>query len=225
MEKVKDAGAVIYADAIERELYLFFDRITPAGKDDDGDGRARIYKAIKDAPQNVFTAALRAAGRACFKKHDLLDVKYLGIDNRYDIGKVNALTDIYINICQLYDKECSIYGFSVFSGVEYETISKWISGARGVELTNGGNEIAKKLLKAQEESLSSMLISGGKRNPVGILGALNHRFAWNMPGVTRETIKRAALPADNLPRLCTPAADNMPALPAADSMPDDAPPQ
>ena len=226
MEKVNDAGGIVYADAIEQCLLDYFDERTSAGKDDDG--RARIFNAIKDAPQNIFIAAMHAAGRAVIKRDALIDNRYRGIDNRYNYNAVSVLADIYINICLEYDKEISLFGFSMFSGINYETLRQWEiggHGGRGDAVTISGSEIVKKLLSAQENSLAAMLVSGGRRNPVGILGALNRRFAWNMPGVTRETIKHAALPAGDLPRLCAPAADNMPALPAVDSMPDDAPPQ
>ena len=70
------------------------------------------------------------------------------------------------------------------------------SNSRGVIL-------AQKIKAANEGSLSDILTSG-KRNPVAILGALNHRHGWNMPGVRDQAPRRQALPAAALPRLTGP---------------------
>lgn len=36
---------------------------------------------------------------------------------------------------------------------------------------------------------------------MGILAILNHRFRWNLPGVSRENTQRALLGAADLPKL------------------------
>lgn len=125
----------------------------------------------------------------------------------YDEYKVNRLCDIYINICYENDKEISVLGFSKLTGINPDTIYSWRNeeyrsniyydsdGNRigniqmwrinhpgeeyRQELGSSCSEVYKKLHREREESLSGMLISG-KKNPVGLLGALNRHYGWNM---------------------------------------------
>ena len=55
-------------------------------------------------------------------------------------------------------------------------------------------DIVQKLRIFREESLSNKLATGNK-NPVGILAILNRHFAWNLPGVSRESTNKTALTA------------------------------
>ena len=87
------------------------------------------------------------------------------------------MCDIYINLCYEYDKEISILGFCKLTGIVQDTIYQW--GAESSRAGTSASEIYKKLSREREESLSNMLISG-KRNPVGLLGALNRHYGWNM---------------------------------------------
>ena len=87
------------------------------------------------------------------------------------------ICDIYINLCYEYDKEISILGFSKLTGINQDTFYDW--GNQSSRPSSSACEIYKKLSQEREESLSNMLISG-KRNPVGLLGALNRHYGWNM---------------------------------------------
>lgn len=98
-------------------------------------------------------------------------------NNAYDIEKVNYVCDIYINLCYEYDKEISQMGFSKLTGIALDTLNQW--GNETSRPSSSASEIYKKLTAEREESLSNMLISG-KRNPVGLLGALNRHYGWNM---------------------------------------------
>ena len=68
-------------------------------------------------------------------------------------------------------------GFGKLTGISQDTLYQW--GAETSRPSSSGSEIFKKLTTEREESLSNMLISG-KRNPVGLLGALNRHYGWNM---------------------------------------------
>ena len=139
-------------------------------------------------PQSRWNAALLYINNNFFKIHpDILkssnyvsgNLKHNNSSNNnaYDLEKVNTLCDIYINLCYEYDKEISILGFSKLTGINQDTFYDW-----GDESSRPGSsacEIYKKLKCEREESLSNMLISG-KRNPVGLLGALNRHYGWNM---------------------------------------------
>lgn len=95
-------------------------------------------------------------------------------------------------MCSMYDKECSILGFSLLTGIHKDTFMDW--GANERKLSTKGFELVQKLRDFREESLSNKLATGNK-NPVGILAILNRHFAWNLPGVSRESNNKTALTA------------------------------
>ena len=160
---------------------------------------------LRDISQNVWNGMLLYVQRHVFKGTDKLRKKE-NIDdssclpsncNAYDIDKLNDLSDYYILLCNQYDKEVSIMGFSTLTGIDADTIYQWNNDR---SLIQKGVIIYKKLSKEREESLSAKLVTG-KQNPVGVLGVLNRHYQWNMPGVTREQSSRQALAAADLPRL------------------------
>lgn len=143
---------------------------------------------MRKEPQSRWNAALLYINRNYFKiQPDILktgnycegNLKHgnSSNNNAYDIDIINNICDIYIDLCYEYDKEISILGFSKLTGINQDTLYDW-----GNESSRPGTsacEIYKKLSREREESLSNMLISG-KRNPVGLLGALNRHYGWNM---------------------------------------------
>lgn len=166
----------------------------------------RGIEDMEKESQNKWSAAMRYVGQHVFKGTQKLREKptivregFSGVtnDNAYDLDKVNALVDYYVNLCYEYDKEVSMNGFSFISGIPQEILTVWggvyTEGYGNIRKTGeAGLRIIRKLKSNNEESLSGMLISGGKRSPVGILGALNRKHGWNM-GQPLE-IQRNGLP-------------------------------
>ena len=167
-------GTEIY----ENDIYLFLDQYITEHDIED----------MHKEPQSRWNAALLYINKNYFKvKPDILKSDNYSSgnllhgnksnNNAYDIEKVNNVCDIYINLCYEYDKEISQMGFSKLTGIALDTLGQW-----GNETSRPGSSasgIYKKLTAEREESLSNMLISG-KRNPVGLLGALNRHYGWNM---------------------------------------------
>ena len=95
----------------------------------------------------------------------------------------------------MYSKEISIIGFSNLTGIDPDTFYNW--GNKECMVNEKAFEIYKKLKRTHEESLGNMLASG--KNPVGILGILNHRFGWNTantievkPAISKQTPQEIA---------------------------------
>ena len=191
----------VYENSIEAALFEVFREFR-----DDGDDATpgEIRADILNAPQSVFNAALYKVGRRCFHTPDgrrvLLDRAELGKSNRYDYAILRDLADFFIYLCGVYAKECTPTGFCNMTGISYDIFNDWINSGDGGKVTPGGFHVAKMIITARENSLSDMLVSG-RRNPVGVLGVLNHHYSWNLPGVSREIGRRAALPSADLPRL------------------------
>lgn len=118
----------------------------------------------------------------------------------YDLDKLEYILYIYYYLCSVYDKECSIMGYSLLTGINYDTLMDW--GADERKLSTKGFDIVQKLRIFREESLSNKLATGNK-NPVGILAILNRHFAWNLPGVSRESTAKVIKTAADLPQLGT----------------------
>lgn len=116
----------------------------------------------------------------------------------YDYDKLEYILYIYYYLCSVYDKECSIMGYSLLTGINYDTLMDW--GADERKLSTKGFDIVQKLRIFREESLSNKLATGNK-NPVGILAILNRHYAWNLPGVSRESTTKVIKTASELPQL------------------------
>lgn len=137
-------------------------------------------------PQSRWNSALMYINKYYFKLHPEILTTPGTVSNSYNLDAVNSVCDIYINLCYEYDKEISILGFSKLTGINQDTFYDW--GNQSSRPSSSACEIYKKLSLEREESLSNMLISG-KRNPVGLLGALNRHYGWNMGqprGITGE---------------------------------------
>lgn len=155
--------------------------------------RTRGIEDMTKECQNKWSAALRYVGKNVFKGTQKLKKPlkkatdgFMGYknNNAYDLEKVNSLVDVYIDLCYEFDKEISVNGFSFMSGIDYDVLNNWAGRYKNSPGTQNGGELGRriyqKLISQNEESLSGMLISGGKHPPVGVLGALNRKHGWNM---------------------------------------------
>lgn len=127
--------------------------------------------------------------------------KYLkddnNINNAYDTDKVNEVLDIYIDLCNDYEKVVNIVGFTFFTGIHRDTLNGWVNG---VQLGSSGSDICKKLDEMREESLVGLQVSG-KGNPMNYMPSLNKYCGFNMPGVRDQGARARALTASELPKL------------------------
>ncbi len=167
-------------------------------------------------PQSRWNAALMYINRYVFSDKSILKLNNNINKNNtncimdsnfymYDLNKLDYILYIYYYLCSVYDKECSIMGYSLLTGINYDTLMDW--GADERKLSAKGFDIVEKLRLFREESLSNKLATGNK-NPVGILAILNRHYSWNLPGVSRETTQRQALTAADIRQQLQNSADN-----------------
>lgn len=119
------------------------------------------------------------------------------ISNQYDVGKVNKVLDIYIRLCNDFEKVINIVGFTFFTGIHRDTLNGWVNGER---LGSTASDICKKIDQMREESLVGLQISG-KNNPMCYMPSLNKYCGFNMPGVRDQGTRARALTAAELPQL------------------------
>ena len=145
----------------------------------------RWYNCCKYVYENVFK----------------VNPKYLkddnNINNAYDTDKVNEVLDIYIYLCNDYEKVVNIVGFTFFTGIHRDTLNGWVNG---VQLGSSGSDICKKIDEMREESLVGLQVSG-KGNPMNYMPSLNKYCGFNMPGVRDQGPRVRALTASELPKL------------------------
>ena len=160
-------------------------------------------------PQSRWNAALMYINKYVFSDKSILKLnKNINKNNTncimdsnfymYDYDKLEYILYIYYYLCAVYDKECSTMGYSLLTGINYDTLMDWGAGER--KLSTKGFDIVQKLRIFREESLSNKLATGNK-NPVGILAILNRHFVWNLPGVSRESTAKVIKTASELPQL------------------------
>ena len=134
----------------------------------------RWYNCCKYVYENVFKA----------------NPKYLkddnNINNAYDTDKVNNILDLYIDLCNDYEKIINITGFVFFTGIHRDTLNGWVNG---VQLGSSGSDICKKIDQMREESLVGLQVSG-KGNPMNYMPSLNKYCGFNMPGVRAQAAEQ-----------------------------------
>lgn len=144
----------------------------------------RWYNCCKYVYENVFK-----------NNHEILKVKDRLL-NEYDKEKVNNILNIYIDLCNDYEKVINITGFTFFTGIHRDTLNDWSHDA---EFGSLSSDICQKIDIMREESLVGLQVSG-KGHPMNYMPSLNKYCGFNMPGV-REQAPKKALSASELPVL------------------------
>lgn len=164
---------------------------------------------LKSEPQTVWNACLMYIQRNVFRDREQLKQKnniYTANTitpttcNAYDYILLNQIADYYIYITALYDKECSIYGFSKLVNIPYTTIMEWGNNYNNRDrLSTASGDIYKKLTSEREQSLTAKLVS--MKHPTAMAIILNKEYGYNLPGVSKESARQSALTAADLPKL------------------------
>lgn len=132
--------------------------------------------------QNRWNALLMYLYQAVFKNR-----KYTYQDQRtriYIIDICYIYCELYIYLCNTYNKIINIYGYTMLLGIDDNTIYDWknkssceYSAQAAGAVRCKPADIYKKLVMSNEQSLSDALSSG--RAPVGIIAILNKKHGWS----------------------------------------------
>ena len=212
MEKVEDFKDS--EEVFENDIDLYFNEFCTKEK----------IENMTEAPQSIFYAALIYVYNHVFKNTNRLKLKgklqgynnnnynnqYSNINNSncnsYNYEYLNYIADYYIYMCYKYNKICTISGYCKLTGINETVVYDWANENRALKLSTSGHDLWEKLSKDYENSGEARLWSG--KNPVGHLAALNRRFGWNLPGVSRETNQRQALTAADIRQQLQNSTDN-----------------
>lgn len=149
---------------------------------------------IRSISQSVWNGLLMYVNMKYIKPSQVLKDSN-SIYGAYNIKLCEKLCDYYIYLCRINDKECSIQGFVKLSGIDENSIYDWYSGKGKYKASHQRSDIYKRISKEREDSLSDKLLTG--KNPVGVLGILNHFYGWSGVGnMTEDRTKQAATLTD-----------------------------
>ena len=197
MEKVIDEPVTIeyYENEIDAFLRIFQEE--------------QEIEDLRTCSQSVWNAALMFIQRHVFNNKSMLkeqnniytDNTLMNTNcNSYNYDLLNNIVDYYIYITALYDKECSIYGFSKLVNIAYQLIQEWGHNYNNSNrLSSKSCDIYKKLTDAREQSLIAKLVS--MKHPTAMAIILNKDYGYNLPGVSKETANKSSLSAAELPKL------------------------
>lgn len=168
MPGIDNTGIEVYKDDIDMYIHLWMEE--------------RNIEDLCKISQNRWYNCCKYIYEHVFK----VNPKYLkddnNINNAYDTDKVNEVLDIYIDLCNDYEKIVNIIGFTFFTGIHRDTLNGWVNG---IQLGSSGSDICKKIDTMREESLVGLQVSG-KGNPMNYMPSLNKYCGFNMPGVRAQ---------------------------------------
>lgn len=164
---------------------------------------------LRTVPQTVWNACLMYIQRHVFtdrnnlkQKNNIYTANTIAPTNcnSYNYELLNDICDYYIYITALYDKECSIYGYSKLVNIPYNTIMEWGNNYSNRDISSSLSfNIHKKLTNEREQSLVAKLVT--MKHPTAMAIILNKEYNYNLPGVSKEQANKGALTAAELPRL------------------------
>ena len=85
-----------------------------------------------------------------------------------DIVQMSCVTEVFLNVCSLFNKALGIFSFSIFTGISHTTLTAWS------ESDKESNPARLALLKSIRDYNKSALIDNLKDSPVGALAVANN---------------------------------------------------
>ena len=198
MERVTDAANTI--DVYENDIDIYLHEFI----------QMQYIEDMRKESQSVWNACLMYIQRHVFSDRNNLKLKtniqndnsiMSSTYNSYNYELIDNILDYYIYMCNSYNKEVSIMGFSKLTGISYITLEEWGNNYNNTnKLSNKSINIYNKLNTERQESLSNKL-ADGKQNPVGVIAILNRHYGWASPYTADSNRQKKALNATELPRL------------------------
>ena len=192
MEKVQEQEQTIEVFENDIQLYLSMFCEENGIEDMTKEPQSRWNACLTYIQRHVFgNKDLLKQSNNIYNSNSIMDSNY----NMYNYDLLNDILDYYIYICNLYNKEVSIIGFSKLTNIDSETINLW--GNDNNKLSSKSFGIYKKICQMREESLSNKL-ADGKQNPVGVIAILNRQYGWASPYTGDSNKQRKSISAEEI---------------------------
>lgn len=164
-------------------------------------------EAISKRPQSSWIACMEYCRRCCVNREDLVEIIPHKIHptcggvscmEAYSPERVETLAKVFINLCCIYDRVPSVFGFSVLSGIDRENMQRWVAdGVTSASTRNTPKRAVQLVRDARGEILQCVAISGGK-GTIGAVACLNNS-TWKE--TQREAPQIGSSSLDDIPRL------------------------
>lgn len=164
------------------------------------------YKERSNIKHNEVNNILRYCYKSLFKPSKGLMNNQKSVINYDDIEQLQAVVDAFIDVCMFFNKSLGLWSFSLFSGIDDNTLLRWYS-PEGKKL----NPKRWELLKTVKEYNKGALISNLKDSPVGALAVANNDSETGLEWSTKQALNTASnavflIPSERLERLKIEAA-------------------
>lgn len=121
----------------------------------------------------------------------------------FDIDFMEIMVNIYLLLCQRYNKTTSIISFCFFLGIDNTSLYDWINSSNNIntnnrELNHKRAKIIKRITENREHTLKNKLESTSQA--VGFIAIGNQEFGWSGDTVANEERARTMALSD-LPTL------------------------
>lgn len=177
MELVKKDGTTVDIVVLSNDIQDIIEQYTTNSLDKDNPSMIT---------QGQFNSCLMECYKRCIYPLELFNNTKDKPHNYKEDDTLIELCNIYINVCNKYDKHICLTGFGFLTGISIFTLMEWRDKR---EVSQVKQNISKIIDKYDEETLQDLLITG-KRNPVGIVAVLNNKHGWASQTIKRETVQR-----------------------------------
>lgn len=167
------------------------------------------YKERSNIKHNEVNNILRFIYNNLFKPDKPQINNKKSLLNYDDIEQLQIAADLFINICMLFNKSLGLWSFSLFTGIDDNTIIRWFSD-EGKKLNPERWEILKNI----KEFNKAALISNLKDTPVGSLAVANNDTETGLEWATKQALTAQnnavfLIPSERLQRLSITARDEI----------------
>lgn len=156
---------------------------------------------------NQLNYCFRQVYKELFKPDKPLFNNQNSIINYDDNNILKMLADVFINICDMYNKSLGLMSFSFMTGIDYKTFYNWVSD-QGKKL----NPERFRILKYIQESHKAAQIGLLNESPVGALAVANNDTETGLEWAVKQAITAQnnavfLIPSERLQRLSITAHD------------------
>ncbi len=156
---------------------------------------------------NQLNFCFRMIYKNVFKPNQNMINNQKSIIDYENIEQLQAVADLFLYICGLYNKSLGLMSFSFMTGIDYKTIYNWVSD-QGKKL----NPERFQILKYIQESHKAAQISLLNESPVGALAVANNDVETGLEWAAKQAITAQnnavfLIPSERLQRLSITAHD------------------
>ena len=164
------------------------------------------YVSIISIKHSTFTYMMSYIYEHLFKPSETLCNNQKSYVDYTNIELLQKLADIFINLCQRFNKAQGLMSFSYLLGCSYSTLSDWMNRTDELNLKRSA------VLKSIQEGHKQQQINLLNDSPVGALAVANNDIETGLEWSKQQALMQASntvflLPSERLDKLKLPKAE------------------